>query len=90
MRLTRTPTFVRAVFCGAPLARWADRHPCSGLCHGDSLLFVWQPPGATVQVVLKRYGVPESPSRVEPWALAQIQADAEAELGIVPTTVTSN
>ena len=84
MRLTITPAFVRAVFSGAPLARWAARHPASGLRPGDSLLFVWpQPFGSEPhKLCLKHYGMIEGPGRLEPWAIAELVGDAQEALSV--------
>ena len=79
MRLTLTPLFLRAVWSGAPLARWSDRHPASGLRPGDSLIFVWPQPwgSAPHRMSLKHYGMPEGPGRLEPWAVALLLSAAQ-------------
>lgn len=82
MRLTVTPLWVRAVWSGALLARWSDKHPASGLRPGDSLVFVWPAPfgSAPHRMALKHYGIPEGPSRLEPWAVASLLDDARVAL----------
>jgi len=79
MRLTITPLWCRAVLSGAPLARWSDAHPASGLRPGDSLIFVWpQPFGAEPhRMSLKHYGIVDGPDRLEPWAVASLLGEAQ-------------